>query len=81
MKKENKVCVIGLGYVGLTLSLHLAKKGISVFGFDSNPSIIDNLSNCKTHIFEKNIETYLKAAVKKKNSYCLIRFQIIVACI
>ena len=28
MKKKNNVCVIGLGYVGLTLSLHLAKKGI-----------------------------------------------------
>lgn len=66
MKKNNKVCVIGLGYVGLTLSLHLAKKGITVIGFDSNSSIIDNLSKCKTHIFEKNIETYLKASVNKK---------------
>ena len=31
MKKKNNVCVIGLGYVGLTLSLHLAKKGIKVY--------------------------------------------------
>ena len=64
--KKNKVCIIGLGYVGLTLSLHLAKKGVEVFGFDSNPDIINNLSKCKTHIFEKNIEKYLKTAVKKK---------------
>ncbi len=66
MKKKNNVCVIGLGYVGLTLSLHLAKKGIKVYGYDSNTDITKNLSQCKTHIFEKNIEMYLKNAVKKK---------------
>ena len=56
MKKNNSVCVIGLGYVGLTLSLHLAKKGINVYGFDSKANIIENLSKGKSHIFEKNIE-------------------------
>ena len=43
MKKKNKVCIIGLGYVGLTLSLHLAKKGIKVYGYDSNTDIVNNL--------------------------------------
>lgn len=66
MKKKNKVCIIGLGYVGLTLSLYLAKKGIEVYGFDSNTDIINNLSKGKTHIFEKNIEIYLKNALKKE---------------
>ena len=66
MKKDKKVCVIGLGYVGLTLSLYLAKKDINVFGFDSQSHIIDNLSKCKTHIYEKNIESYLKSTVSKK---------------
>ena len=66
MKKKNKVCIIGLGYVGLTLSLHLAKKGIKVYGYDSNTDIVNNLSKCKTHIFEKNIETHLKNALKKE---------------
>lgn len=65
MKKNNSVCVIGLGYVGLTLSLHLAKKGINVYGFDSKANIIENLSKSKSHIFEKNIENYLKTTIKK----------------
>ncbi len=66
MKKDKKVCVIGLGYVGLTLSLYLAKKDINVFGFDSKSHIVDNLSKCKTHIYEKNIESYLKSTINKK---------------
>ena len=72
--KKNKVCIIGLGYVGLTLSLHLAKKGVEVFGFDSNPDIINNLSKCKTHIFEKNIEKYpeIKKIPKKQKKYKLV---------
>jgi UDP-N-acetyl-D-mannosaminuronic acid dehydrogenase len=66
MRKKNKICVIGLGYVGLTLSLHLAKKGSEVIGFDSNSKIINNLANYKTHILEKNIEKYLKNTIKNK---------------
>jgi len=64
--KKNNVCVIGLGYVGLTLSLYLAKKNLQVFGYDSNPKVLKNLSNCKTNVVEKNIQRYLNSAVKKK---------------
>jgi UDP-N-acetyl-D-galactosamine dehydrogenase len=39
VKKEAKVAVIGLGYVGLPIALELAKK-VSVIGFDINASRI-----------------------------------------
>lgn len=66
MKNKYKVCVIGLGYVGLTLSLHLAKKNIFVRGFDSNKKLIQELASGKTHIFEKNLEKLLKKSLKNK---------------
>ena len=37
-------CVIGLGYVGLPIILHLASK-ISSHGFDINTNRINNLKN------------------------------------
>ena len=67
MQKKYKVCVIGLGYVGLTLGLHLSKKKIKVYGYDSNKEIINNLSLGKTHIFENNLEYILKKSLK--NNY------------
>ena len=33
---KNKICVLGLGYVGLTLSATLAKLGFKVIGVDKD---------------------------------------------
>lgn len=60
-----KICVIGLGYVGLTLSLALAEKKIKVYGYDSNSEVIDSLASGKSHIFEKDINKYLKKHLNK----------------
>ncbi len=40
ISKQNKLAVIGLGYVGLPIALEFAKK-ISVIGFDINPKRIE----------------------------------------
>ena len=66
MQKKYKVCIIGLGYVGLTLGLHLSKKKVKVYGYDSNKDVYKNLSLGKTHIFENNLENILKESLKKK---------------
>ena len=34
--KDNKIAVIGLGYVGLELAINSSKAGFNVFGFDKN---------------------------------------------
>lgn len=44
VKKEKKIAVIGLGYVGLPLALAFAKK-FSVIGFDINESRIEMMKN------------------------------------
>ena len=40
--KYNSVSVIGLGYVGLPLSLQFARSGVSVLGFDLDQLKINN---------------------------------------
>lgn len=44
VKKEKKIAVIGLGYVGLPLALVFAKK-FSVIGFDINEARVDMMRN------------------------------------
>ena len=36
MKDKVKICVVGLGYVGLPLAIAFAEKDFSVIGFDLN---------------------------------------------
>ena len=44
LKKESKLAVIGLGYVGLPIALEFAKK-ISVVGFDINSERVEMMKN------------------------------------
>ena len=43
--KNNKICIVGLGYVGLPLAHAFAKKGYEVTGFDINQPRIDELKS------------------------------------
>ena len=41
MIKNFKICVVGMGYVGLPLAIAFAEKGFDVIGFDLNQEKID----------------------------------------
>ncbi|GAA6180454.1 Vi polysaccharide biosynthesis UDP-N-acetylglucosamine C-6 dehydrogenase TviB [Shimia sp. NS0008-38b] len=41
--KQEKIAVLGLGYVGLPLALGLARAGFDVLGFDTNPKMVARL--------------------------------------
>jgi UDP-N-acetyl-D-mannosaminuronic acid dehydrogenase len=41
----NRICVIGLGRIGLPFALLAAKKGFTVHGVDTNPKIVNSLRN------------------------------------
>jgi UDP-N-acetyl-D-glucosamine dehydrogenase len=45
-----KICVIGQGYVGLTISIGAANAGHEVIGFDINQELIQNLINGLTFV-------------------------------
>ncbi|GAA3348345.1 UDP-N-acetyl-D-mannosamine dehydrogenase [Amorphoplanes nipponensis] len=48
--------VVGLGYVGLTLTAALADKGFVVHGCDVSPGVLETLSHGRSHIFEPGVE-------------------------
>jgi len=49
-----KIAVVGLGYVGLPLSLQFARSCVSVFGIDVDPKKVELLNNGQSYI--KHIE-------------------------
>jgi UDP-N-acetyl-D-glucosamine dehydrogenase len=49
-KQFSKISIIGLGYVGLPLSLQFARSGVSVLGFDLDPSKVDSINAGKTYL-------------------------------
>lgn len=53
------VAVIGLGFVGLTLGLALADKGVKVYGVEIKKDSFDKLSKGISTLGEKGIEQYL----------------------
>lgn len=59
------VCILGLGYVGLTLALSFADSGVKVFGVDNNKKIISSLKTGKSTISEKNIISLLSKHIGK----------------
>src|SRR5512138_2761997 len=60
-----KVGIIGLGYVGLTLSAALARKGFEVHGVDVSPTVLSALSRGRPHIFEPGIEEVFGSHIGK----------------
>lgn len=64
---ELGVCVVGVGFVGLTLSLHFAKHGIKVFAVDKDEELVADLRQGKTKVVEPEIE-YLLGSLIENNT-------------
>lgn len=50
-----KIAIVGLGYVGLPLSLQFARSGVSVLGLDIDPAKVESINNGRSYI--KHIES------------------------
>ena len=59
-----KICVIGLGYIGLPTASIFATRGLSVIGVDVNERVVKMLNAGKVHIVEPDLDTVLSAAVR-----------------
>ena len=62
-----KVGIIGLGYVGLTLAIAFARRGIQVIGIEKNKKIFDQLKKNKGHFYEENLDNYIQECNEKFN--------------
>ena len=60
IEKDNTVCVLGLGYVGLTLATVLSDVGFVIFGVDKNKQVVDSLKIGKSHFYEKEKPFHIK---------------------
>jgi UDP-N-acetyl-D-mannosaminuronic acid dehydrogenase len=62
--KVNKICVLGLGYIGLPTASTFATNGVDVLGVDINPQVVETLRRGDIHIHEPGLRTVVEAAVK-----------------
>lgn len=56
MGQFNKICVMGLGYIGLPTSAMFASRGIEVIGVDKNPHVLETVAQGRIHIVEPDLE-------------------------
>ena len=62
-----KVCVIGLGYIGLPTASTFATHGIQVVGVDINPNVISTIQNGGIHISEPGLRILVHDAINSEN--------------
>jgi UDP-N-acetyl-D-mannosaminuronic acid dehydrogenase len=60
---DKKICVIGLGYIGLPTAALLSNRGYDVHGVDVVQNTIDIINRGEIHIVEPELDTFVKAAV------------------
>ena len=63
----DKICVLGLGYIGLPTSAMFATHGVDVVGVDINEEIVEILNNGDIHIEEPGLKTVVQAAIRSGN--------------
>jgi UDP-N-acetyl-D-mannosaminuronic acid dehydrogenase len=63
--KNDTVCVIGLGYVGLPMAAILASRGFDVLGVDVNAEAVALINQGKVHIVEPDLDILVNGAVAR----------------
>jgi len=77
---NKKVCVVGLGYVGLPLAALCAIKGHQVIGLDTNQVAVDKINSGYSHIRDIEVERLVKDAILTKNLRATTRVEDISSC-
>lgn len=63
----DKVCVVGLGYIGLPTAAFIASKGVKVVGIDVNERFVKLINEGKVPFFEPGFEELLAKVVEEGN--------------
>ena len=63
----DKVCVVGLGYIGLPTAAFIASKGVKVVGVDVNERFVNLINEGKVPFFEPGFEDLLSKVVREGN--------------
>lgn len=62
-----KVCVIGLGYIGLPTASLLGTKGYEVLGVDVDPRVVETINRGEVHIVEPGLDILVRSAIQSGN--------------
>src|SRR5579864_3464765 len=62
-----KIAIVGLGYVGLPLSLQFARSGVTVLGLDIDPAKVEALNGGRSYI--KHISTAVISEAVKAGTF------------
>jgi UDP-N-acetyl-D-mannosaminuronic acid dehydrogenase len=62
-RHREKICVVGLGYIGLPTAALLANRGYDIHGVDINQHAVDTINRGEIHIVEPELDTFVHAAV------------------
>ena len=84
LKNQEKIAVIGLGYVGLPLAVSLALKKIKVIGLDNDKNKISNLNKSKSIIstIDTKILKKIKNDIKFSSNFDLIKTSdVVIICV
>ena len=63
MQRSGKICISGLGYIGLPTAALLANCGYQVHGVDVIPHVVDTINRGEIHIVEPDLDAFVQAAV------------------
>lgn len=63
MSQFSKICVMGLGYIGLPTASLLGTKGYDVLGVDVSDKVVDTINRGEIHIVEPDLDLLVKSAV------------------
>ncbi|HPP74466.1 MAG TPA: UDP-N-acetyl-D-mannosamine dehydrogenase [Armatimonadota bacterium] len=63
----NRICVLGLGYIGLPTAALAASSGLKVIGVDIDPEVVRSLGNGRAHIAEPDLDVLLDRVLKNES--------------
>jgi len=64
MSKIEKICIIGLGYIGLPTAALLANRGFDIHGVDVVQTTVDTINRGEIHIVEPELDVFVQSAVR-----------------
>lgn len=61
---DRNICILGLGFVGVTLATAMAEVGFQVTGIEIRDEIVAKLTSGSAHFFEPGLSTQLKKVIE-----------------
>ena len=63
MDKFSKICVMGLGYIGLPTAAVIASRRVKVLGVDIRPDVVATINEGKVHIVEPRLDMLVHSTI------------------